>query len=259
MKIFCIGDIVGSPGREILSEKLEYFKEKEHINLIVANGENASHGNGMSRRSYEELLTCGIDGFTMGNHVWRHKDIRSLMQYNNNIVRPANFEYGCPGKGSMILNTKENIRVGVINIIGRVYMEPYSSPFTAVMREINYLKKNGVNIILVDFHAEATSEKIAMGWYLDGKVSAVFGTHTHVQTADECILPNGTGYITDLGMTGAVYSVLGLKRENVVEKFTTGMPQKFEMADGKSRICGCIFEIDENTGKTVAIKRVKIE
>lgn len=257
MKIFCIGDIVGNPGIKILSENLEYFKDKEHINLIIANAENASGGRGITRAVYDELSALGIDGFTMGNHVWGCKDVFPLMQYKNNIIRPANYENSAPGKGSMILN-KDGVLVGVINIAGRVFMDPANSPFNAVMREINYLKSKDVKIILVDFHAEATSEKQALGWFLDGKVSAVFGTHTHVQTADECILTQGTGYITDLGMTGAVYSVLGMDRKIVIDKFVTGIPARFELADGKSRISGCVFEIDENTGKTVDIFRVNI-
>ena len=193
----------------------------------------------------------------MGNHVWGCKDVFPLMQYKNNIIRPANYEKGAPGKGSMILNAG-GILVGVINLAGRVYMDSANSPFNAVMREINHLKSKDVKIILVDFHAEATSEKQALGWFLDGKVSAVFGTHTHVQTADDCILTKGTGYITDLGMTGAIYSILGMDRKIVIDKFVTGIPAKFELAEGKSRICGCVFEIDEDTGKTVDVKRVKI-
>lgn len=257
MRIFCIGDIVGESGIKVLSEKLEYFKDKEHINLIIANAENASNGRGITRAVYEELSNLGIDGFTMGNHVWGCKDIFPLMQYKNNIIRPANYEKSTPGKGSMILDAG-GILVGVINLAGRVYMDPSNSPFTAVMREINHLKSKDVKIILVDFHAEATSEKQALGWFLDGQVSAVFGTHTHVQTADECILTKGTGYITDLGMTGAIYSVLGMDRKIIIDKFVTGIPARFELAEGKSRISGCIFDIDNQTGKTVYIARVNI-
>ena len=258
MRIFCIGDIVGEPGINILSEKLEYFKKDEHINLIIANAENSCHGRGITRSVYDRLSDMGIDGFTMGNHVWNCKDIFPLMQYRENIIRPANFENGCPGRGSMILNCN-GVLVGVINLAGRVFMDPVNSPFYAVTRQINYLNSKGVKIILVDFHAEATSEKQAMGWYLDGKVSAVFGTHTHVQTADECILTQGTGYITDLGMTGPVYSILGMKRSLVIDKFITGIPTRFEVEDGKAKICGCIFDIDEETGKTVSISRINIQ
>lgn len=258
MRIFCIGDIVGNSGIKILSEKLEYFKREQHINLIIANAENSAHGRGITRAIFDELVNLGIDGFTMGNHVWNCKDVFPLMQYQKNIIRPANYEKGCPGKGSMILDC-DGTGVGVINIAGRTFMDASNSPFHAVTREIANLKARDVNIILVDFHAEATSEKKALGWYLDGKVSAVFGTHTHVQTADEQILPNGTGYITDLGMTGPLYSVLGMERNMVIEKFLTGIPSRFEVADGASIISGCIFDIDEQTGKTVDILRVNIK
>ena len=254
MRIFCIGDIVSAAGRRIISEKLEYFKEEKHIHLIIANGENAAHGRGMTRKVYDELTECGIDAFTMGNHIWESKDIYTLLKYKDNIVRPANFEAGAPGRGSIIVGGK----VGIINLVGRVYMEGFNSPFTAVEREIKFLQSKGIKIILVDFHAEATSEKKAMGWFLDGKVSAVFGTHTHVQTADEMILPNGTGYITDIGMTGAIYSVLGRERNSIIERFVTGLPQKHEIADGKSELCGIIFDIDDETGKTTSLERVRI-
>ena len=254
MRIFCIGDIVSMAGRKIISENLEYFKEEKHIDLIIANGENASHGRGMTRKVYDELMSYGIEGFTMGNNILESKDIFSLLKYTDNIARPANFEMSAPGTGHIILGGK----VGVINLIGRVYMEGANSPFTAVDREIKSLKAKGINIILVDFHAEATSEKKAMGWYLDGKVSAVFGTHTHVQTADEMIMPNGTGYITDIGMTGAIYSVLGRERTSIINRFVTGLPQKHEIADGKSEMCGIIFDIDEESGKTTGIERTKI-
>ncbi len=257
MRIFCIGDIVGDVGINILSEKLEYFKDSEHIHLIIANAENASNGRGITRNVYDRLSEIGIDGFTMGNHVWGSKDVFPLMQYKDNLIRPANYEKSTAGKGSMILNYN-GVSVGVINLAGRVYMDASNSPFTAVMREISRLESKGVKIILVDFHAEATSEKQAMGWFLDGKVSAVFGTHTHVQTADECILTKGTGYITDLGMTGAVYSILGMDRKIVIDKFVTGIPSKFELAEGKARISGCIFDIDEETGKCLDIKRVNL-
>lgn len=254
MKILAIGDIVGRIGRD----RTMYFldKHKDEYDLIIANGENAAHGNGMTTSVYKELVGYGIDGFTMGNHTWGAPDIVNLMRYNNNIIRPANFDRDCPGKGSMILKAKNGASVGVINLIGRVYMPlPFDSPFAAVERELKFLKPK-TDIILVDFHAEATSEKKAMGYFLDGKVSAVFGTHTHVQTADESILPGKTGYITDLGMTGAVHSVLGMNKNIIVNRFLNGMPQKFELATGEGVFCGCAFTIDESSGKTVSIERI---
>ena len=256
MKILCIGDIVGRVGREMVYEYLE--KERFNYDLIIANGENAAHGRGITKNVYDELKRAGIDAITLGNHAWGCPDIVNILKYNDDIIRPLNFDEGCPGCGSMIVKTRNNTLVGVVNLIGRVYMQPSDSPFLAVKREIEKLKEK-TKIILVDFHAEATSEKIAMGYYLDGEVSAVFGTHTHVQTADEAILPKGTGYITDLGMTGPIRSVLGMDKNVIIKKFLDGMPQKFEVANGKGRFCGCSFEIDEESGKTLSVKRICYE
>lgn len=254
MKILAIGDIVGRIGRDSVMYYLE--KHKEEYDLIIANGENAAHGNGMSRSVYQELCGYGIDGFTMGNHTWGCPDVITLMKYNQNIIRPANFDKNCPGKGSMVLEAKNGVSVGIINLIGRVYMPlPFDSPFTAAKRELGFLKSRS-DIILVDFHAEATSEKMTMGYFLDGEVSAIFGTHTHIQTADETILPSGTGYITDLGMTGAVHSILGMDKKVIMNRFLNGMPSKFELATGDGQFCACEFEIDEITGKTKNIKRI---
>ena len=244
MKVLCIGDVVSRPGREMLYNHLQRIKDENNIALTIINGENLSHGRGISRKTYDEMMSVGVDGITLGNHTWNCKDVVNILSYNNNVIRPANFSKNCPGSGSMILKATGGEKVGVINIIGRTYMESVDCPFEAVEREIKKIK-NQTDIIFVDFHAEATSEKQAMGWFLDGKVSAVFGTHTHVQTADEVILPKGTGYISDLGMTGAFYSVLGMERQCVIEKFMTGMPRKFSVADGKARFCGCIFDVDD--------------
>ena len=256
MKILCIGDVVSRSGRECVREHLGRIVREKDISLTVINGENLSHGRGISRNSYDEMMGLGVNGFTLGNHTWNCKDAISLLSYQDNIIRPANFSKSAPGRGSMILKTKSGEKVGFINVLGRTYMEPVSCPFEAVDREISRLKAE-TNIIFVDFHAEATSEKIALGWHLDGKVSAVFGTHTHVQTSDEVILPKSTGYITDLGMTGAFYSVLGMERSPVIRKFITGMPQKFEVAEGKARFCGCIFDVDKD-GKCTGIERIDI-
>ena len=254
MKILAIGDIVGRIGRDATMYYLE--KHRDDYDLIIANGENAAHGNGMTKSVYAELCSYGIDGFTMGNHTWGCPDISNLMKYNNNIIRPANFDKECPGKGSMILKSKNGISVGVINLIGRVYMPlPFDSPFTAAEREIHFLSDK-CDIILVDFHAEATSETVSMGYFLDGKVSAVFGTHTHIQTADEAILPKGTAYLTDLGMTGAVHSVLGMDKRIIINRFMNGMPSKFELATGDGQFCGCEFEIDETTKKAINVTRI---
>lgn len=254
MKILCIGDIVGRVGRDMVFSYLD--KHMYDYDLVIANGENAAHGKGITKNVYDELKRAGIDGFTLGNHTWGCPDVKKVLEYNEDIIRPANFDEGCPGVGSMILKARNGVLVGVINIIGRVYMQPADSPFTIVKKEIEKLKKK-TNIILVDFHAEATSEKISMGYYLDGEVSAVFGTHTHVQTADEKILQKGTGYITDLGMTGPIHSVLGMDKSLIVNKFLNNMPVKFEVATGEGEFSGCVFEIDEETGKTVGIERIK--
>lgn len=257
MKILCIGDVVSRIGRDMLFKYVEDLKYKKNIDIIIANGENATHGRGMARDAYNELIRAGVDVITMGNHTWDAKEVIDIMRNEGNVIRPANFNKDCPGEGSIIFTAKNGKKIGVINLIGRTYLEPSDSPFDAAMNEINRISKT-TNIIFVDFHAEATSEKLAMGFFLDGKVSAVFGTHTHVQTADDMILPNGTGYISDLGMTGPQISILGREQSGIVKRFLTGMPQKFEIASGKGQFCGCIFDIDEETGKCTDIERLFI-
>ncbi|MDD6735713.1 MAG: TIGR00282 family metallophosphoesterase [Clostridiales bacterium] len=254
MKILTIGDIFGRTGRNIVEEELDRIGGK--YDFIIANAENASHGRGLSKPVYEQLSAVGIDVFTMGNHAWGCPDIETVMRYNDNVIRPANFEGDVPGSGSVIAAARNGLRVGVINLIGRTYLQSAaSSPFFSADREIQRLKPK-CDIILVDFHAEATSEKMALGYYLDGRVTAVFGTHTHVQTADSKILPKGTGYITDLGMTGPTVSVLGLDKQTIVNRFLNGMPQKFTVADGRGQFCGAEFEIDENSMKVTKITRI---
>lgn len=255
MNILCIGDIVSEAGRTAVRNLLEDTVKEYKINITIANGENLSHGNGISLSNYEELSRCGVDVFTLGNHTWGNKDIYKIFKHERNVIRPANFEKGCPGFGSCVIE-KNGVNVGVINLIGRVGMPvPCNSPFHVLTREAQRLKMQ-TNIIIIDFHAEATSEKQALGWFADGKVSAVFGTHTHVQTADEMILPKGTGYITDIGMTGAMYSVIGMEREAAVNRFLTGIHHKAEPADGKYRLSGAVFEIDEQTGMCRNIIRI---
>lgn len=257
MKILCVGDVVGECGRKKLSEELGTVISEKNISLTIVNGENLAHGRGISRKTYDELTALGVDGFTLGNHTWDNKDAAALLMHKKNIIRPANFQRNCPGRGSMLLKAKNGKTVGVINLSGRVYMNPCDCPFEAADRELAFLKKH-TDTVLVDIHGEATSEKIALGWYLSNKVSAVFGTHTHVQTADEKILPGGCGYITDLGMTGPVYSVLGMERSAVIDRFVSGMPQRFSPADGAAVMCGCIFDINDD-GKAVSVERLCIE
>ncbi len=254
MKILAIGDIFGRPGRDAAFKMLETMRYE--VDFIIANAENAAHGKGLSKPVFEELKKAGIDVFTMGNHVWGCPDIASVMRYNSEVIRPANFEGDVPGNGSCIVTAKNGVKVGVINLMGRTYMQgTLSSPFFAADAEIEKIKGKA-DLIFVDFHAEATSEKEALGYYLDGRVTAVFGTHTHVQTADNKILPGGTGYITDLGMTGPECSILGVDRNVILKRFLNGMPQKFTVASGAGQFCGAIFEVDTDTGKTLSVERI---
>lgn len=254
MKILTIGDIFGRIGRDSVFSVLD--RMQGNVDFVIANAENASHGRGLTKPVYEELKQAGIDVFTTGNHVWGCPDIESVMRYNGEVIRPANFEGDIPGCGSCVVTAKNGVRVGVINLIGRTYMQgPICSPFYTADAEIEKLKDKA-DVIFVDFHAEATSEKMALGYYLDGRVTAVFGTHTHIQTADAKVLPKGTGYITDLGMTGPEHSVLGLDKNTIIKRFLNGMPQKFTVATGKGLFSGAVFDIDENTGKTVSIERI---
>ena len=254
MKILMIGDIFGRIGRDLLFE----YSERGFFgaDLVVANAENAAHGRGVSKPVYDELCRSGADGFTLGNHTWDCHDIMNILRYNDNIIRPYNFEGDIPGNGYMVLQAKNGVKVGVINLIGRAEVPLHSSnPFLAADRAIKQL--NGkCDIIIVDFHAEATSEKLAMGFYLDGRVSAVVGTHTHVQTADEQIFAGGNGYINDLGMTGPAVSVLGMEKNGIVQRFVNGLPNKFETATGKGQFCAALFEIDEKSKKTISVERI---
>lgn len=256
MKIFCIGDIMGAVGRDMLAHNLKNIIEQYNIDAVVANGENAAHGIGITKNVYEQLCDMGVNAITLGNHTWGCKDVVPLLRYKDNIIRPANFDGDCPGRGSTVI-TAGAVKIGIINVIGRTYMNPCACPFECARKEAEKLRKI-TPVVLVDFHAEATSEKAALGWYLDGKVSALFGTHTHIQTADETVLPKGTGYITDLGMTGPEYSVLGMDRHIVIDKFIKSMPQKFTLADGKGQICGAVFEIEANSGKCIGVERIFI-
>lgn len=257
MKVLCIGDVVSRVGRDMLFEYVEELKYSKSIDFVIVNGENAAHGNGLTRKTYDELIRSGCEVITMGNHTWGAKDIFDILRTEVNVIRPANFSKDCPGEGSVIITARNGIKIGIINLIGRTYLDPAASPFETAIDEIEKIKKI-TNIIFVDFHAEATSEKQAMGFFLDGKVSAVFGTHTHVQTADETILPCGTGYITDLGMTGPQISVLGTDKDIIINRFLTGLPQKFQVAEGNGQFCGCIFDIDENSGLCKSTERIFI-
>lgn len=256
MKILFIGDIVGRSGREAVLAELENLKYKEGIDFCIANGENASGGLGMSRRAYEELKSAGIDYFTMGNHTFSKPDAGHLLSEGENICRPANYTDFCPGEGYAIVTDSKGRKIAVMNLMGTVYNDiALTNPFLAADELIEKIK-NVTNIIILDFHAEATSEKIAMGQYLDSRVSAVVGTHTHVQTADAMILPGKTAYITDVGMTGPQASVLGMKSEIAIKRFLTGEKVRYEQSRNKAVIHAVIIEIDDETGNALSIKAI---
>ncbi len=256
MKILFIGDIVGSPGRDAVQKLIPKIKKRDAIDIVIANGENAAGGSGITPRIAKELIDAGVDVITSGDHIWKRKEVIELLNEYPNIVRPANYPSGAPGAGAYLAKTKKGVNIGVINLVGRVFMESVDCPFKQATKEIEDLKKD-TKIILVDIHAEATSEKIAMGWYLDGQVSAIVGTHTHVQTADERILPQGTAYITDVGMTGPHDSVIGRKKEQILARFLTQLPTRFEMAEDDVRVNGVVIEVDDKTGKAKTIKRIR--
>ncbi len=255
IRILFIGDIVGRPGRRIVKNTLSEIIKTEAIDLVVANGENAAGGFGLSVEVGRELLFSGIDVITLGNHTWDNRDIYNLIEEEPRVIRPANYPDGTPGMGSYLAISAKGEPVGVINLLGQVFLEALPSPFQIADELVNELSKK-TNIILVDIHAEATSEKMALGWYLDGRVSAVLGTHTHVVTADERVLPKGTAFITDVGMTGPINSVLGVNSELVLRKFLTKRPVRFEVAEGPIALHAVVVEIAP-TGLANSIKRIK--
>lgn len=253
MRFFIIGDIVGRPARNLLKNTLKDIIENNKIDFVIANGENASGGTGLTYKNYQELISYGIDVITMGNHVWDKKEIFQYIDEENRIIRPANYPSPCPGRGYTILN-KNNINIGIMNLSGRVFLSSLDSPFEIFEKNYNTLKKE-TDIIILDFHAEATAEKIAMGWFADGKISLLYGTHTHVQTADEKIFPQGTGYITDVGMTGPYYSVLGVDKDIILKRLTTQRPVRHKLANGTVQLNGLIADIDEKSGKCIYLER----
>lgn len=258
MNILAIGDVVGSVGCEFLRQRLPQLKKLKAVDLVIANGENSADGNGLTPASADFLFTSGVDVITTGNHAFRRRESYSLYDECETLIRPANFPEGTtPGKGMCIVDMGR-LQVAVINIMGTAFMEALSCPFSTADRLIEKAKEQGAKIIIVDLHAEATGEKRAFGYYLDGRVSAVFGTHTHVPTADETVLPNGTGYITDAGMTGTIHSVLGVKTDIIIAKMKDKLPQRFDLAAGDCKMDCILFEVDEKTGKTAAVERIEI-
>lgn len=256
MRILAIGDIVGKNGTEFLKSKINNLKKEKKIDFIIANGENSAEGNGITPESATKIFNSGIDIITGGNHSFRRKEIFNFMNSNHKLLRPCNFPVKTtPGVGYYVSQIN-NINICIINIIGTSFLEPVNSPFEIVDEIIELNKKCEIKII--DFHAETTAEKRALGYYLDGRVSAIFGTHTHVQTSDEEILPMGTGYITDIGMTGPIESVLGVKKELSIKRLKNHLPVRFENADGPCKLECIIFDINNSTGKTTSLERLRI-
>jgi metallophosphoesterase (TIGR00282 family) len=255
MKVLFIGDIVGRPGREIVRKGLSRLVDHHGADIVIANAENAAAGFGVTRDIGDALLGYGIDVMTSGNHIWDKKEVLDYIPTQPRLLRPANYPAGVPGRGSCVAQTRDGRAVGVVNVMGRVFMLNIDDPFAVVLKEIDAVRAK-TKVVIVDFHAEATSEKIAMGWHLDGKATLVVGTHTHVQTADERILPNGTAYLTDAGMTGPHDSIIGMEREPSLARFLNGMPSKFEPATGNPRLNGVVVEADDHTGRAIAVTRI---
>jgi len=257
MKVLFIGDIMGEPGRRAIARTLHKVVAQHDVDLVIGNGENAAGGFGITPELASELFEMGLAAITLGNHAWDRKEILDFIRREPRLLRPANYPEGTPGSGSLVVETPGGERVAVLQLMGRVYMPTLDCPFQVARREVERLKQE-TRAIIVDMHGEATSEKMAMGHFLDGDVSAVVGTHTHVQTADEQILSKGTAYITDIGMTGPVHSVIGIKKELAIEKFVTGMPRRFEVASGPAVLSAVLIELDPTVGKAVSIQRFRI-
>jgi metallophosphoesterase (TIGR00282 family) len=252
-----IGDVVGKPGRNAVAALVPNLKREQGLDLVIANGENSAHGAGLTASTVRELFDAGIDVITSGDHTWDQKEIYEVIERESRLLRPLNFAPAAPGRGSTIVTVGDKHAVGVVNLIGRVFLPNNDCPFRAAQVEVAKLRRQ-TNVIIVDLHAEATSEKIAMGRFLDGQVSAVIGTHTHVATADEQILPKGTAYISDVGMCGPHDSVLGRDVEAVLKRFLTQMPQKMEVASGNVLLCGAVLDVDEDSGKARSIERIRV-
>ena len=257
MRILFIGDIFGKTGRDVARRAIPALVERESIDLVIANVENAAAGFGITGDLAETILGYGVDVMTSGNHVWDKKEVLEYVPRQPKLLRPANFPAGAPGRGSYLARTRTGEPVGVVNLMGRVFMQPLDDPFAVAVREIDALRAKA-RVIVVDFHAEATSEKMAMGWHLDGRVTGVIGTHTHVQTADERILPKGTAYLTDAGMTGPHDSIIGVVTEAALGRFLNGMPAKFESAAGPGRLNAVIITADRATGRATHITRFNL-
>ncbi len=258
LNVLCIGDVVGRPGRRVLADKLKEIIRQRQIDCVIVNAENAAGGSGITPQIYQKLLRYGVNLVTLGDHTYKKKDIIETLEKEENIVRPANFSEFAAGHSAAFYKTEKGPVVGVVALIGRLFMKPADCPYNAADKLLAKVQQQA-DIIFVDFHAEATSEKIAMGYYLDGRVACVFGTHTHVATADERILPKGTAYITDIGMTGAHDSVIGRSTESVLKSFKTRMPVPFEVATGDVKMNGIVVTVDSNTKKAEHIERIRVD
>jgi metallophosphoesterase (TIGR00282 family) len=257
MKVLYIGDIMGEPGRRAVARSVPRLVSQRKIDVVIGNGENVAGGFGITPELAEELFGMGLSAITTGNHAWDKKEILDYFPRERRLLRPANYPENVPGQGSVVIETKSGEELAVLQLMGRVYMPTLDCPFQVAKREMTKLRTR-VAAVLVDMHAEATSEKMAMGHYLDGEATAVVGTHTHVQTADEQILPRGTAYLTDIGMTGPLHGVIGVKKELAIEKFLTGMPRRFEVASGPTVFCAVLIELDARIGKALSIERIRL-
>ena len=259
MRILALGDVVGRPGRMVLQQKLATLVREQKIDFVVANGENIAAGSGITQNLFHKLRSFGVDVVTLGDHVYRKADIIPMMQSSERIIRPANLSAQSAGRTFTVVTTNSGVQVAVFSVLGRIFMNfPADDPFAAIDRVQSQIPA-AVKVRICDVHCEATSEKIALGWHMDGKVSLVFGTHTHIPTADARVLPNGTAYITDLGMCGPYDSVLGRRKDRVLKYMTTNLPAPFDVATGDVRMCGVVVEVDPATGKASSIERVEIQ
>ncbi|MBI4882336.1 MAG: TIGR00282 family metallophosphoesterase [Planctomycetes bacterium] len=257
LRILTIGDIVGAPGRAVLRKHLKTLRQERGVDLVIANAENVTKGSGITAEHARHVFDSGVDAITGGDHVWRRSEAIQLVENDARVLRAANFSRQAPGRGYTVLPTAKGIDVGLVHLVGRVFMAPIDCPFEAGAAAVAALRAKS-RVIVVEMHCEATSEKIAMGRFLDGKVSVVFGTHTHVPTADVQILPGGTGYITDVGMTGPYDSVLGRRTDRVLKRFVTGMPSSFDVAEGDARIGAALFTVDAESGRCQEAERVEV-
>ena len=257
MNVLFVGDVFGRPGRRAVRALVPRLREERRVDFCIANAENVAGGYGLTRETADQLFDAGVDALTGGNHMWDKRDIREILAEDTRVLRPANYPPDAPGLGSAVFPSAAGISVGLLHLVGRVFMKEVDCPFRLARELLGDLKRQ-TQVVIVDFHAEATSEKRAMGWYLDGRVSAVVGTHTHVQTADEEILPGGTAYITDVGMTGPFDSVIGVEKEPAVKRFLTQLPARLNPAKGNIRLNAALITIDDQTGTAVSIERIQL-